>query len=1262
MEPQLVGESVQHGGGHDMDMAVQAKSPDPSVCDSATFTRLVRSESHNDPSKKPTRKKKTCSRQERLLQGLDRLENDGYIDDPSRSSNDPSFSGGGASNIEPATRHRAKGSSETYIRSGLEHESAATEACDNSSGPCTSYPNSLTSKTTTTGRNPSNEEKTAKNLSTRRTRSSNRIRDPNSPERVSATSAIKERMRQCMRRVPQAAVIVTATNSKDPQNPFRGATVSSFTTVTFEPRVVVSLNLKLPSATFDAIQVSKCFNVNNLRASDKGAEIASQFARGHDISPFNDAEWQSSEWTARRLRRIQPNLPPVLYRGRDWGPVASFFSCTYLSEKTVEVGDHVVIFGAVERVHEKSNKRHMEGHNTWLAYIDGCYGRVKPLVNQPREKSNEVSVHNNLNAPIAASTQHSISRQDFTALASHAMDGIEYYQKTFYSEVHLRHLRSRTAFLVRKLRYQCPYVYSAILAVSKAANDVYVRSRSHTSLVIEIHRLLAFYFIFCGSHHIHDELFSHLPHSIAGRREEYVGHVVHVERSLGAMRYQLDASILTDPHPLYALQKAPRSINLARPFLRKYAEWFLTTGNLDSTTFYYLPEQTFKKHVIPYYMRMQLMRVWLRKVWVSEEHFTLLDPLLDVPTHSLVWIRNLLVLCAQPMLIPRDLLSTLFTLPARAFKESLFRYDQLCSSLWKDLAAMRFFDRQRTTGEIMRQWKLRENGLTRLGKGAFKPFTERHLGNMMSCMAVEKRMLHEALAQEADETLIEQAEEDEDVLGLLHDTAIRDSGDDRIVSEVTTDDSIINLPYSSAQSPSQSSAEVKSYLRSGVSSHCTREPPAHPKLTPHDANIEDQLRRSDIAQKFVGDSAQTRCQDQRSPWEQSSVRTLALPSPSVSENPLRAYSGIGEVLPGAQSLCYMGKRPLSNDSVHQSPRAPKSGNLLLQLRGSTRTLLVQISPRGPLTSPVDNGVAKESLTVDQSGITGAGRSGNDGIAKGDSPIAKPYHLKGRIPKVSQNLVRSSFVDYPPFRKVVVDGVSVHEADSSSQQTQIDDTNHQNSSKSRNRTDWFLVRKHYPPENPILPSSVESTGPSGQEPEGKEGRNGKKHYVKNLIQKIIFRKHLTRDSRPLPFRASPNQSQFSSTTTAESTADVEALIKALLYGSDLRIKKQLSIDKLKHRTEVPLHSRISNELHQILGEDIMKAIRKVPIGQPIDEALREVSLQQHQGIQALARTEAMRSDIEDVMGQIQECFKTKSEEEMRMIFDRRERLEGGVKRS
>ena len=188
----------------------------------------------------------------------------------------------------------------------------------------------------------------------------------------------QDEVRSCMRLVPQAVVVVTASDMNDRRNPWRGATVSSFFTVTLEPDVIVSLNLQIPSSTFDAIQTSNRFDINVMKGSQQGARMAASFAKGHSASPFAHAGTSLSIVNQKRRDTANFILPPVLYADEQrHNPVAFRLSCTYKPCKTTQFGDHVVIFGSVlEFPHLNCRADQL---NSCLTYIKGSYGRVYPL-------------------------------------------------------------------------------------------------------------------------------------------------------------------------------------------------------------------------------------------------------------------------------------------------------------------------------------------------------------------------------------------------------------------------------------------------------------------------------------------------------------------------------------------------------------------------------------------------------------------------------------------------------------------------------------------------------------------------------------------------------------------------------------------------------------------------------------------------------------------------------------------------------------------
>ncbi|RMD42609.1 hypothetical protein DV735_g2498, partial [Chaetothyriales sp. CBS 134920] len=233
-----------------------------------------------------------------------------------------------------------------------------------------------------------------------------------------------------MRSVPHPVAIITSTstyttpttssNSTSSNNAsldlFRGATVSSFNTVTLTPTPIVSFNITRHSSTFHAIQLSGMFNVHLLtsdvqmqpepqqqhdgsdasvrnrdRDRDHPELIATKFSKGNKGRPFHQDTGELEPWidlssaSTGRASRESARLPPVIRGQTDEGIALVPFHllCEHMTEKTVWIGDHVVVFGQVVNVvdnlrKKKSNGSGLEYQNPkpTLAYVHGKYARV----------------------------------------------------------------------------------------------------------------------------------------------------------------------------------------------------------------------------------------------------------------------------------------------------------------------------------------------------------------------------------------------------------------------------------------------------------------------------------------------------------------------------------------------------------------------------------------------------------------------------------------------------------------------------------------------------------------------------------------------------------------------------------------------------------------------------------------------------------------------------------------------------------------------
>ena len=151
----------------------------------------------------------------------------------------------------------------------------------------------------------------------------------------------------------------------------RGVTVSSFNTVTLEPKPFVSFNLKLPSRTWDMIEKTRLLQIHLLAATSKAAELAHMFTVPNDdpTTPFRAAV----ERFGRNIFAGQPhgsppkmNLPDAVY---------THIQARLVKSSTTMVGNHMLVVAEVTHV-----KTGQGATNRGLGYAMGEYRRLGALV------------------------------------------------------------------------------------------------------------------------------------------------------------------------------------------------------------------------------------------------------------------------------------------------------------------------------------------------------------------------------------------------------------------------------------------------------------------------------------------------------------------------------------------------------------------------------------------------------------------------------------------------------------------------------------------------------------------------------------------------------------------------------------------------------------------------------------------------------------------------------------------------------------------
>lgn len=181
-------------------------------------------------------------------------------------------------------------------------------------------------------------------------------------------------------------------------------TLSSFTSVTLGPPPVVSFNLRRPSQTLDALLAKKVFRVHLIRGDNWGELVArSIIEKGHSTA-LKYIRTHFAHLNANDQSQVPPSsvrmLPldsfgdqfndhdvPLIY-GKG---ILANLDCKVA--KTVEIGDHTVVFAEVSNVYEHVPRTQTdiegerEAQDCGLTYNDGDYTisgkRIDPKIGEP---------------------------------------------------------------------------------------------------------------------------------------------------------------------------------------------------------------------------------------------------------------------------------------------------------------------------------------------------------------------------------------------------------------------------------------------------------------------------------------------------------------------------------------------------------------------------------------------------------------------------------------------------------------------------------------------------------------------------------------------------------------------------------------------------------------------------------------------------------------------------------------------------------------
>lgn len=197
-----------------------------------------------------------------------------------------------------------------------------------------------------------------------------------------AAPQIMDKFRQTMRSVPSPVAVLTASLAtvEDEKARFRGMTVSSFTAVSVSPEPIISFNIRTPSRTLEALDSYSKFYLHIPAANILGKTIADAFTKPHadPTQTFRDL----SATKGIEVREEHGYLPSIHGHG-----ILVRYLCQIIKDKTVSIGDHVVLFAWVKHVFKANVDSSAKYPPAGLSYVHGTYSRASELVDHDSEQT-----------------------------------------------------------------------------------------------------------------------------------------------------------------------------------------------------------------------------------------------------------------------------------------------------------------------------------------------------------------------------------------------------------------------------------------------------------------------------------------------------------------------------------------------------------------------------------------------------------------------------------------------------------------------------------------------------------------------------------------------------------------------------------------------------------------------------------------------------------------------------------------------------------
>jgi len=215
-----------------------------------------------------------------------------------------------------------------------------------------------------------------------------------------------EGFRYLMRSIVRPVALVVTNTSKTEQHEsagyahYRGATISSLTSVTITPHPTISFNLKTKGLTAQEIINGQIFSIYILANNSTSVDLANEFSQDHFERPH--APFESAEKAG--------NFIAVDEMYKFHGPsILAHMTCRVIKDKLIDVGDQKVFVARVERIEQQHVDSNVSDVKMSLMHVNRTYRTVGSVIESlqlSKQKGHGQDSHSKGRRSFSTSSQH----------------------------------------------------------------------------------------------------------------------------------------------------------------------------------------------------------------------------------------------------------------------------------------------------------------------------------------------------------------------------------------------------------------------------------------------------------------------------------------------------------------------------------------------------------------------------------------------------------------------------------------------------------------------------------------------------------------------------------------------------------------------------------------------------------------------------------------------------------------------------------------